>query len=291
MKLRTITWMTFGLAATIVRGEDKAAFKDDREKAGYALGLNLANGWKRNDIDIDVDAVARAMKDVFSGATLKLSEEEIRATLTSYQQTIAAKREEKRKSLGEKNKKEGEAFLAENKTKPGVKTLPSGLQYKILTEGKGEIPKATDTVSANYRGTLLDGTEFDNSAKRGGPAPFAVRGVIAGWTEALQLMKTGSKWQLFVPSDLAYKERGFPPNIGPDAALIFEVELVSIKSSEPQPPSPAAAGPITSEIIKVPSAEEMKKGAKIETIKPEDIQKEIEKEKTRQAQTNQPPKN
>jgi len=287
MKLRTITWMTFGLAATIVRGEDKAAFKDDKEKASYALGLNLANGWKRNDVDLDVDAVARAMKDVFSGATLKLSEEEIRATLMSYQQVITAKQQEKRKADAEKNKKAGEAFLAENKTKPGVISLPSGLQYKITAEGTGEIPKATDTVSVNYRGTLLDGTEFDNSAKRGGPATFPVGGVIAGWTEALQLMKTGSKWKLFIPSDLAYKDRGSPPNIGPNAALIFEVELVSTK---PQAPPPAAPGPITSEIIKVPSAEEMKKGAKIETIKAEDVQKEIEKEKAKQQRTNQPKK-
>ena len=286
MKLRMIAWMAFGLAATIVRGEDKAAFKDDKEKASYALGLNLANGWKRNDVDLDVDAVARAMKDVFSGAPQKLSDEEIRATLTTYQQTIAAKQQEKRKALGEKNKKEGEAFLAENKTKPGVKTLPNGLQYKVMKEGAGETPKATDTVTVNYRGTLIDGTVFDQSPTNQ-PATFPVNGLIAGWTEALQLMKAGSKWQLFIPSELAYKESGSGQKIGPNAALIFEVELVSTK---PPAPPPAAPSPITSEIIKVPSAEEMKKGAKIETIKAGEIEKEIAKERAKQQQTNQPRK-
>lgn len=288
MKLRTITWMTFGLAAFCVRAEDKANFKNEKEKASYAFGLNTAGAWKRNDIadQLDVDAFARGLKDSLAGQQ-KLTEEEIHTTLTSYNQVMTAKREEKRKADGEKNKKAGEAFLAENKTKPGVITLPSGLQYKIITEGTGEIPKATDTVSVNYRGTLLDGTEFDNSAKRGGPATFPVRGVIAGWTEALQLMKTGSKWTLFIPSDLAYKDRGSPPNIGPNAALIFEVELVSIKSPAAPPP---AQGPITSDIIKVPSAEALKKGEKIETIKAEDVQKEIEKEKAKQQQTNQPKK-
>ncbi len=287
MKLRTITWMTFGLAAFCLRADDKAGFKDDKEKISYALGLNVANSYKRSDVDLDMDTFVRGMKDVFNGATQKLSEEEVRATLTKYQQELQVKQQEKRKALGEKNKIEGEKFLVENKTKAGVITLPSGLQYKIITEGAGEIPKATDTVSVNYRGTLIDGTEFDSSAKHGGPASFPVRGVIAGWTEALQLMKTGSKWQLFIPSDLAYKERGSPPNIGPNAALIFEVELISIKPSAPPPP---AQSPITSEIIKVPSAEEIKKGAKIETIKPEDIEKEIAKERAKQQQTNQPKK-
>jgi FKBP-type peptidyl-prolyl cis-trans isomerase FklB len=268
------------VATFAVRAEDKTEFKDEKEKASYALGLNLANGWKRNDVDLDVDAIARGMKDVFSGATQRLSSEDIQATLMKYQQELQTKQQEKRKVAGEKNKVEGEKFLVENKNKPGIETLPSGLQYKVIKEGSGDSPKATDTVSVNYRGSLIDGTVFDQSPTNQ-PATFRVNGVIAGWTEALQLMKPGSKWQLFIPSDLAYKEYGSGQKIGPNAALIFDVELVSVK---PAPP-PVQPQPITSDIIKVPSAEEMKKGAKIETIKPEDVQKEIEKERAR---TNQP---
>lgn len=293
MKLRTIAWMTFGLAAFCVCAEDKAVFKDEKEKASYALGLNLADGWKRNDVtdQLDLEAIARGMKD-FVGGQQKLTQEEMIATLRGYQQIVNAKREEKRKADAEKNKKDGEAFLAENKTKPGVIALPSGLQYQVITEGTGEMPKPTDTIEAHYRGTLIDGTEFDSSYSRNQPLVKPVGGLIDGWKEALAMMKTGSKWKLFVPSELGYKEHG-SGKIGPNAALIFEMELLSIKPPPPPPPpTPAPApGPITSDIIKVPSAEEMKKGAKIETIKPEDIQKEIEKEKARQAQTNQPPKN
>ena len=133
--------------------------------------------------------------------------------------------------ISEKNKKEGETFLAENKKKEGVKTLPSGLQYKVITEGTGKMPKETDTVTTHYRGTLIDGTEFDSSHKRGQPATFAVKGVIKGWTEALQLMKEGSKWQLFIPSELAYGERGAGQTIGPYATLIFDIELISIQEN------------------------------------------------------------
>jgi len=160
-----------------------------------------------------------------------MTEQEIQETLKTFQQEMAAKQAEKTKQLAEINKKEGEAFLAENKKKEGVKTLPSGLQYKILTEGSGKTPKETDTVTTHYRGTLIDGTEFDSSFKRGQPASFTVNGVIKGWTEALQLMKEGSKWQLFIPSDLAYGDRGAGGQIGPHATLIFEVELISIDST------------------------------------------------------------
>ena len=158
-----------------------------------------------------------------------LSEEEMRTVMTAFQKEMAAKQAEMMKSQGEKNKKEGEAFLAENKKKEGVKTLASGLQYKVIKEGTGKTPKATDKVSTHYQGTLIDGTEFDSSYKRGEPATFPVNGVIPGWTEALQLMKVGSKWQLFVPSKLAYGEKGAGPIIGPNAVLIFTVELLAIK--------------------------------------------------------------
>jgi FKBP-type peptidyl-prolyl cis-trans isomerase FklB len=158
-----------------------------------------------------------------------MTEQEIKETVTALQKDLQVKQQEQVKVLAEKNKKEGEAFLAGNKKKQGVITMPSGLQYKIMTDGKGKSPKATDMVTVNYKGTLIDGTEFDSSYKRGQPATFNVNGVIPGWTEALQLMKEGSKWQLFVPSNLAYGERGAGGPIGPNAVLIFEVELISIK--------------------------------------------------------------
>ena len=198
---------------------------------------------------------------------------------------IRAKQEEKRKQQGEKNKEEGEKFLAENETKEGVKTLPSGLQYKILSEGSGESPKAGDIATVNYRGTLIDGTEFDSSYKRGQPSTFSVTGVIKGWTEALELMKPGAKWQLFIPSELAYGERGSGQMIGPNATLIFDVELVSFKP--PTPPAaanPAPAQPVTSDIIKVPSKEELEKGAKIEVIKAADLEKLQKEQKEKQQQ-------
>jgi FKBP-type peptidyl-prolyl cis-trans isomerase FklB len=158
-----------------------------------------------------------------------MSQEEIRATLTSLQQRLVAARQKELKEKAAKNTEEGKKFLAENQKKAGVKTLPSGLQYKVLTEGAGKTPKAEDTVTVNYKGTLIDGTEFDSSYKRGQPATFQVKGVIKGWTEALQLMKEGSKWHLFIPPELAYGERGAGRDIGPNATLIFEVELLTVK--------------------------------------------------------------
>jgi FKBP-type peptidyl-prolyl cis-trans isomerase FklB len=158
-----------------------------------------------------------------------MTEQEVNETLTAFQKEMAAQQAERNKILVEKNKKEGEIFLAENKKKEGVVTLPSGLQYKVIKEGTGETPKLTDTVTVNYSGTLIEGTEFDSSYRRGQPATFPVKGVIAGWTEALQLMKVGSKWQLFIPSNLAYGERGAGRDIGPNTTLIFDVELLSIK--------------------------------------------------------------
>lgn len=242
-----------------------AAFKSEKEKAGYALGLNIGGNFKRQGLEpelVDADTFARGVKDALTGGKPQLTEQEIGDTLKALQQTVM----EKRKVAGEKNKIAGEKFLADNKSKPGITTLPSGLQYKILTAGKGESPKADHTVTVNYRGTLIDGTEFDSSYKRGQPATFRVGGVIKGWTEALQLMSPGAKWQLFIPASLAYGERG-NAGIPPDSTLIFEVELISSVAPAPV----AAPQPITSDIIRVPSAEEMKKGAKIETIKADQI--------------------
>jgi FKBP-type peptidyl-prolyl cis-trans isomerase FklB len=242
-----------------------AVFKSEKEKAGYALGLNTGSNWRRQGLDpelVDADAFARGIKDALAGGKPQLTEQEIGETLKALQQTVM----DKRKLAGEKAKADGEKFLADNKSKSGVITLPSGLQYKILTAGKGESPKADHTVTVNYRGTLIDGSEFDSSYKRGTPATFRVGGVIKGWTEALQLMSPGAKWQLFIPANLAYGERG-TPGIPPDSTLIFEVELISSVAPAPV----AAPQPITSDIIRVPSAEEMKNGAKIETIKADQI--------------------
>ena len=256
-----------GVATGLCAGEAQP-FKDEKEKASYAVGLNYGSDLKRKDIELDANQFSQGFKDAYSGKAL-LTEQEMRDVLNAYSQTLRAKAEEKKKQLGEKNKKEGEAFLAENKTKPGVIALPSGLQYKVITEGTGQIPKATETVVAHYRGTLLDGAEFDSSYSRNQPLTRQVTGLIKGWQEALQLMKTGSKWQLFIPPGLAYGEHGFPPKVGPEATLIFEMELLSIQA----PPPPVTNAPLTSDIIKVPSLEEMKKGAKIETIKAEDVEK------------------
>jgi FKBP-type peptidyl-prolyl cis-trans isomerase FklB len=207
--------------------------KDLKSQASYSLGLLVARDLKAKGADageIDPDLFAQGFKDAMTGGKALLADEQIRQVLQSFNQQIMAKRMEAAKGAGEKNKKEGEEFLAANKTKAGVVTLPSGLQYKVLKEGTGKTPKATDTISAHYRGTTLDGNEFDSSYKRGQPASFPVNRVIKGWTEALQLMKVGSKWQLFIPPSLAYGET--PPSgsaIGPNSVLLFDVELLGVE--------------------------------------------------------------
>jgi FKBP-type peptidyl-prolyl cis-trans isomerase len=204
-----------------------------KQKFSYALGMNIGSGLganlKKQSVEIDPALVSQGLKDSLSGTKTRLTEEEAKTVLTEMQNEVKKEQQEKAAQLGATNKKEGEEFLAANKGKEGVVTLPSGLQYKILTEGKGPKPAAADTVVCNYKGTLINGTEFDSSYKRGQPATFGVGQVIKGWTEALQLMPVGSKWQLVIPSNLAYGERGAGADIGPDATLIFEVELLSIQ--------------------------------------------------------------
>ena len=185
-------------------------------------------GLRHQGMTLDPALVARGMKDAMGGGKTALTEDEARTVIQKLQGDVRQKMEAKSKEEGTANRKVGEEFLAANKTKEGVVTLPSGLQYKILTAGTGAKPTTTDTVSCNYRGTLINGKEFDSSYKRGQPASFPVSGVIKGWTEALQLMPVGSKWQLFVPADLAYGDRGAGGDIGPGETLIFEVELLSI---------------------------------------------------------------
>jgi FKBP-type peptidyl-prolyl cis-trans isomerase FklB len=208
---------------------DAPELKNDREKISYSIGMDIGGNLKRGSVDVDPDLLAKGLKDSYGGGKTLLTEEQARQAIAEFQKTLMAKKAEAMQILSEKNKAEGEKFLAENGKKKGVKSLPSGLQYKEITPGKGKSPKASDNVTTHYKGMLIDGTEFDSSYKRGQPATFPVSGVIAGWTEALQLMKEGAKWQLFVPSRLAYGEKGAGQVIGPNATLIFEVELISVK--------------------------------------------------------------
>jgi FKBP-type peptidyl-prolyl cis-trans isomerase len=214
-----------------------AALKTRQERFSYALGMNYGAGvggkLKQQSVEIDPNLAVQGFKDGLTGAKTLLTEQEAQAVLQEVGTEVQKAQREKAEKVGATNKTEGEAFLAANKGKEGVVTLPSGLQYKILSEGTGPKPAATDSVVCNYKGTLVNGTEFDSSSKHGGPATFPVNGVIKGWTEALQLMPVGSKWQLFVPPNLAYGERGAGADIGPDATLIFEVELMSIQAKEP----------------------------------------------------------
>jgi FKBP-type peptidyl-prolyl cis-trans isomerase FklB len=276
-KFSLATSLVLGLAP-LVRADTtnvtSSVLSDDKARVSYAIGLNIGHNFKQQNLDVDSDLVGRAIKDVVAGNPELMTEAEVKETLTAFQKEFRAKQQARMAQLAITNKADGEAFLATNKNQPGVITLADGLQYLVLTNGSGATPAATDKVTVNYRGTLLDGTEFDSSYKRGEPASFPVGGVIPGWTEALQKMSVGSKWKLFIPAGLAYGEkgqRGIPPN----SLLIFEVELISIAPATPATPAPVAvpAQPLTSDIIKVPSAEEMKKGAKIEVIKPEDAAK------------------
>jgi FKBP-type peptidyl-prolyl cis-trans isomerase FklB len=229
--------------------QDKTELKDTRDKVSYSIGLDIGSTFKKQKMDINLDALNKGLKDGASGAKPLLTEDEVKQTMTAYSKEMTEKQMNANKEAGMKNAAAGEVFLAENKKKEGIKTTASGLQYKVLKEGTGPMPKATDSVTTHYRGTLIDGTEFDSSYKRGEPATFPVSGVIKGWTEALQLMKVGSKYQLFVPYALAYGERGAGQDIGPNETLIFEVELLAIKAPEAKPASseakPAAPTPVS----------------------------------------------
>lgn len=231
MKVRGVMIFGMMLMATTAIAADKLELKTPKDKVSYAIGMDMANSLKHNKIDVNPDVLGAAIKDVLTGKKSVLSDDEAKAALMNLQKEMQEKQQIEMKAVGDKNAKEGEAFLTENKKKEGVKTTASGLQYQVMTEGKGKSPKETDMVTVQYKGTLLDGTEFDSSYMRGQPASFPVNGVIKGWTEALQLMKEGAKWKLFIPSNLAYGENGTQGGpIGPNATLIFEVELVSVQA-------------------------------------------------------------
>jgi FKBP-type peptidyl-prolyl cis-trans isomerase FklB len=225
MKSRMIVMLGILFLVSQVNAEEKLVLKNQKEKVSYIIGMDIGHNLKKQSIDIDPNILAKGIQDALDDAKPLLTNQEIQETMVAFKKDMMTKQEE----IAKKNKSDGEAFLAENKKKEGVKTLPSGLQYKVIKAGTGKKPKLDDTVAANYRGTLLDGTEFDSSYKRGQPASFQVSGVIPGWTEALQLMEEGAKWQLFVPSNLAYGQRGRGRVIGPNTALIFEIELISIQ--------------------------------------------------------------
>ncbi|HYW37283.1 MAG TPA: FKBP-type peptidyl-prolyl cis-trans isomerase [Terriglobales bacterium] len=230
--------VVLGLALVAIPAvaQDTPTFKSPKEKFSYALGMEIGNGFRKQSLELDPESVGKGLADAFSGGKTLLTEDEMRAVLTSAQEEYKKKQAELRAEKAQTALKEGEAFLAANKSKEGVITLPSGLQYKILEAGKGEKPELDETVVCTYRGTLLDGTEFDSSAKHNGPATFPLKGVIKGWTEALQLMPVGSKWQLFVPPQLAYGQNGSGQIIPPNSTLVFEVELLAIKEKDKDAP-------------------------------------------------------
>jgi FKBP-type peptidyl-prolyl cis-trans isomerase FklB len=242
MKLRCIAIFSLGLLTIQVSAEETQEPLSKADKLGYSIGYNIANSLKQQGIEINQELLLKGIADVFSGKKPLLSKQEVKQILNAFrkeriakmqearkQQESPAKMQKARKQQAKKNMAQGEAFLAKNAKKEGVVTLPSGLQYKVTRPGTGDTPKSTDKVTTHYRGTLIDGTEFDSSYARGEPATFPVNGVIAGWTEALLLMKVDAKWQLFIPSELAYGERGAGRQIGPNATLIFDIELLSIK--------------------------------------------------------------
>jgi FKBP-type peptidyl-prolyl cis-trans isomerase FklB len=231
---RFILIVSASLLALPLFGQEKSPqLKDQKDKVSYSIGMNIGFNLSRQKVDVNPDILSAGIKDAIAGKP-QLTQDQVKDVMAQFEKDM----EQKQKQAGEKNKTDGAKFLEENKKKQGVKTTASGLQYKVMKDGTGANPKPTDMVTVNYRGTLIDGTEFDSSYKRGQPATFPVNGVIKGWTEALQLMKVGSKYQVFVPANLAYGERSVSPELGPNATLIFEVELLDAKP----PPTPAPQG-------------------------------------------------
>lgn len=216
------------MACGLCSAEEQAGITDEDDKVNYTIGYRLGGDFKRQDVKAKPEMLIKGVEDALAGTNPQMSPEEMRNALMSLQQRVAKQQQAQVQQQGTENIKAAEAFLAENATRDGIETLPSGLQYKVLEEGTGKSPQKTDKVTVHYRGTLIDGTEFDSSYSRNKPATFGVDGVISGWTEALQLMQAGDKWQLFIPPKLAYGERGAGKKIPPNSALIFEVDLISI---------------------------------------------------------------
>lgn len=229
MKYFLITLLSVALLSSVCYADEKLDLKDQKDKESYSLGYQFGQNLKSQGVEINLDIYTSGIRDALGGKDSLMSQEEIRATIEELQKRVMAARQKELKEKAEKNLSESKAFLEENRKKEGIKTLPSGLQYKILVEGSGKTPKVTDTVTVHYRGTLINGSEFDSSYKKGQPSTFQVKSVIRGWSEALQLMKGGSRWQLFIPPELAYGESAGGGQISPNSTLIFEVELISVK--------------------------------------------------------------
>ena len=227
--MRWILTAAIMLLPAFAAAQEAPALKTDKEKLSYAMGMDLGGQLKAQGVEIDPNLFAEGLKTVLAGGKTLMTDAEAKAAISQLQMARVAQQTAALQASGAKNKSEGDAFLAANKAKDGVVTLPSGVQYKVLSAGTGPKPTLEQTVVCQYRGTLIDGKEFDSSYKRGQPATFPVKGVIKGWAEVLQLMPVGSKWQVFIPPDLAYGTRGAGADIGPNSTLIFEIELVAIK--------------------------------------------------------------
>jgi FKBP-type peptidyl-prolyl cis-trans isomerase len=236
-------WMMAGLGLVLfavgLNAQDAAPLKTPKEKTAYALGVAVGKSFQAQGVDADANLIAQGLKDALGGGKLLITDDEFRSLMTAFQQSVTEKQAAVKAAQADSNKKAGEAFLADNAKKDGVTTLPSGLQYKIITAGSGAKPTDADTVTCQYRGTLIDGTEFDSTYKNGQPAIIEVGRVIPGFKEALKLMPVGSKFQFFIPAEQAYGERGAGNVIGPNAALIFEVELMAIQGKQAVPGTPA----------------------------------------------------
>jgi len=229
-EIYSIILVTFCMSSAQLSAKQNASPTSDMDKVSYGIGVDMGRNFKRLDININPDLLLKGLKDAIAGKNLSIPDNELRNIMSNYQNELKAKQAVAIRNVSEANQKAGEAFLAENAKKDGVVVLPSGLQYKILKQGEGKVPVETDTVKCNYRGTLIDGSEFDSSKRIGKPAVFMVGAIMLGWQEALKLMPVGSKWQLFIPPALAYGEKGAGRDIGPNAVLIFDVELLGIES-------------------------------------------------------------
>jgi FKBP-type peptidyl-prolyl cis-trans isomerase FklB len=225
-----------------------STFKDEKDKVSYSLGVDIGRTLQKFQLDLNEAALSQGIADVLDSKPMAMTDQELQTTLQAFQQKMMqkqqeaqSKKQEEMKGVAEKNEADGKKFLDDNSKKPGVKTTASGLQYKVIKEGSGDKPKDTDVVETNYRGTTIDGKEFDSSAKHGSTASFPVNGVIKGWSEALKLMPVGAKWELYVPADLAYGAEGYGDDIAPGSTLVFEVELLNIKKNAAStPPGPNA---------------------------------------------------